>query len=41
MLPSAFLTDLEVGNKTFVGMFELNKGPVACQHFKWKTRFKI
>lgn len=26
MLPSAFLTDLEVGNKTFVGMFKLNKG---------------
>lgn len=26
MLPSAFLSDLEVGNKTFVGMSGLKKG---------------
>lgn len=31
MLPSAFLSDLEVGNKTFVGMFKLSKG----EHIQW------
>lgn len=29
MLPSAFLSDLEVGNKTFAGMFKLKKVKIS------------
>lgn len=33
MLPSAFLLDLEMGNKTFVGMLKLKKG----EDIQWKV----
>lgn len=37
MLPSAFLSDLEVGNKTFVGMSGLKKG----QDIQWFSLFQV